>query len=291
MNVRFRCKCPSLLYSSRSTADVLRQTATWSPATGRIRYGFHLNNSRICSASSRIVRFLCLLPRPAQFRPILYIPQYVTKNLFLNDTSPNTIRRAPVPFGYGAGWVPEPTWSTWRRENSWPYWDSNSDLSIVQPVATHYTDCATPAPSQSGKEFKFKVKNLNVGMLEILKVLKNMTFGDITFTHISEEVSSPSSGSKSKSIKNQQGDFRLLIAWIDVRPWRWWRYFYSKRLWLPDYTTSHLIAMRTCILVCIMLVKFSASKSWLHSRNLVLKKETVGRGSTMALKILQWYWR
>jgi hypothetical protein len=28
----------------------------------------------------------------------------------------------------------------WRRENSWPYRDSNSDLSVVQPVYSRYTD-------------------------------------------------------------------------------------------------------------------------------------------------------
>jgi hypothetical protein len=28
----------------------------------------------------------------------------------------------------------------WRRENSWPYWDSNSDPSVVQPVDSRYTD-------------------------------------------------------------------------------------------------------------------------------------------------------
>jgi hypothetical protein len=34
----------------------------------------------------------------------------------------------------------------WRRENSWPYRDSNSGLSVVQPAASRYTDCAIPAP-------------------------------------------------------------------------------------------------------------------------------------------------
>jgi hypothetical protein len=33
-----------------------------------------------------------------------------------------------------------------RGENSWPYRDSNSDLSVVQPVASRYTDYAIPAP-------------------------------------------------------------------------------------------------------------------------------------------------
>jgi hypothetical protein len=49
-----------------------------------------------------------------------------------------------VPIGQEAGWAPEPVWTTWRRENSWPYRDSNSDPSVVQPICSHYTDCAIP---------------------------------------------------------------------------------------------------------------------------------------------------
>jgi hypothetical protein len=47
--------------------------------------------------------------------------------------------------GYEAGWALEPVWTTWRSENSCPYWDSNSDPLVVQPVASRYTDCAIPA--------------------------------------------------------------------------------------------------------------------------------------------------
>jgi hypothetical protein len=47
----------------------------------------------------------------------------------------NSGERAPGTH-YGGGWVaPEPVCRTCRRENSWPYRDSNTDSSLVQPVA------------------------------------------------------------------------------------------------------------------------------------------------------------
>jgi hypothetical protein len=54
-----------------------------------------------------------------------------------------TIRKEPpVLIGQEAGWTPKPVWGTWRGENSCLHQDSNSDPSIVQPVASRYTDCA-----------------------------------------------------------------------------------------------------------------------------------------------------
>jgi hypothetical protein len=41
--------------------------------------------------------------------------------------------------------TPEPVWMTWRRENDSPYRDSNSDPSVIQPVASRYTYYAIPA--------------------------------------------------------------------------------------------------------------------------------------------------
>jgi hypothetical protein len=43
-------------------------------------------------------------------------------------------------------WVdPRAGRTLWRRENSWPYRYSNSDPSVVQSVASRYTDWAIPA--------------------------------------------------------------------------------------------------------------------------------------------------
>jgi hypothetical protein len=51
-----------------------------------------------------------------------------------------------VPIGCEVGLAPEPVWKTWKKENSWPYRDPNSDHSFVQPVASRYTDWSIPAP-------------------------------------------------------------------------------------------------------------------------------------------------
>jgi hypothetical protein len=41
------------------------------------------------------------------------------------------------------------SWSGWRgEENSLPYQDLNCDLTVVQPVASRYTNCAILAPTE-----------------------------------------------------------------------------------------------------------------------------------------------
>jgi hypothetical protein len=54
-------------------------------------------------------------------------------------------KETTVPISWEVGWSPEPVWTIWRSYNSLPYRDSNSDLSVVHPVASRYTDYATKA--------------------------------------------------------------------------------------------------------------------------------------------------
>jgi hypothetical protein len=51
------------------------------------------------------------------------------------------------------GWVgPRASLDNMRRENSWPYWDSELDPLVIQLIASHYTDCAIPALRHKNKK-------------------------------------------------------------------------------------------------------------------------------------------
>jgi hypothetical protein len=76
----------------------------------------------------------------------VYIHIFLTSALLRGEWSPAALspgKEPPVSIGYEAVWAPEPVWTTQRRENSWPYRDSNSDPLVVQPVARRCTDYAT----------------------------------------------------------------------------------------------------------------------------------------------------
>jgi hypothetical protein len=54
-------------------------------------------------------------------------------------------KEPPVYIVYEAEWVLEPVWTTWRQ-SFWPYRGSNSDSSVIQLVASRYTDYAIRPP-------------------------------------------------------------------------------------------------------------------------------------------------
>jgi hypothetical protein len=49
--------------------------------------------------------------------------------------------------------APEPVWMTWSGENPYPYRDSNSDPSAVQPVVSRYSDYVIPAQQVEAMNF------------------------------------------------------------------------------------------------------------------------------------------
>jgi predicted membrane protein len=57
--------------------------------------------------------------------------------------------RAPSTPWIGALCAPEPVSTTWRKDNFWEYRDLNSDPSVVEPIATRYTECAIPASTRA----------------------------------------------------------------------------------------------------------------------------------------------
>jgi hypothetical protein len=51
-------------------------------------------------------------------------------------------KEPPALIGKQAGWAPETLWTTCIGKKSFPYRDSNFNLSAVQPVASRCTDWA-----------------------------------------------------------------------------------------------------------------------------------------------------
>jgi hypothetical protein len=50
---------------------------------------------------------------------------------------------------------PKPVWTTWRKENSWTYRDSNSEISVVQPLPGRYTDYAIPNNNNNNNKYDY----------------------------------------------------------------------------------------------------------------------------------------
>jgi hypothetical protein len=73
-------------------------------------------------------------------------------------------RFIPKEIAPGNHWIrgcegPEPVWTMWRGENSWPQRDLNSDSSVVKPLASRYADCIILASQTSKYQGQFCVWN------------------------------------------------------------------------------------------------------------------------------------
>jgi hypothetical protein len=55
-----------------------------------------------------------------------------------------------------------PQSQTWRWENSWPYRHSDSNPSVIQPLASHYTNCANLASINNTVTANFTVISVTV---------------------------------------------------------------------------------------------------------------------------------
>jgi hypothetical protein len=68
-------------------------------------------------------------------------------------------KEPPVPLGQEGGWSPEKFWTikipSSRR-------NSNPDHSIVQPVASRYTDRAIPDPKFEGQKHKYRYVKISL---------------------------------------------------------------------------------------------------------------------------------
>jgi hypothetical protein len=75
-----------------------------------------------------------------------------TSALVLGDLhAPAALPQRKAPGTYcieGCVWAQETVWTIQRSENSWPYLVSNSDYSVLHPVASRCTYCASPVLSQ-----------------------------------------------------------------------------------------------------------------------------------------------
>jgi hypothetical protein len=57
------------------------------------------------------------------------------------------IRFTPAEKNLGTyGWIPEPVWTTRKKEKILELTGTRTPTSVFQPIASRYTDCATPVP-------------------------------------------------------------------------------------------------------------------------------------------------
>jgi hypothetical protein len=59
----------------------------------------------------------------------------------LNATAALPLGKEPlVPNVVEVVWAPEPVWTIWKSENSWPYRNLNPDPLVAKPIVSRYTN-------------------------------------------------------------------------------------------------------------------------------------------------------
>jgi hypothetical protein len=77
-----------------------------------------------------------------------------------------------------------------EKKKFFPYRDSNSDFSVVQPVASHYTNCPIPA-LKNNVLLAHLVNNsfaIQKYLVDIAFLIKEMSVGSTTVIHFTYEV-------------------------------------------------------------------------------------------------------
>jgi hypothetical protein len=110
---------------------------------------------------------------------------------------------------------------TWRRENTLPYWDSNSDPAVVQPVASRYTDYATLCIAQYYFTSSCPTQCIGLGLKNFKERKRNECFPEVVVATVGIALE-PSHGLIiTPNIKEQnlfqgpvpKSNFREMVTW------------------------------------------------------------------------------
>jgi hypothetical protein len=93
-----------------------------------------------------------------------WVVRFTTQPLYPQGKGPST--------HWIGGWVdPRVVWTTCRKENSWPYQDSNSDPSVVYTIASRYIDWAILATQNWVKKVRSSLEVQLTTNTDIWKLL------------------------------------------------------------------------------------------------------------------------
>jgi hypothetical protein len=120
-------------------------------------------------------------------------------------------------------WAPELVWTTWRKESSCPYRDTNSEITAVQPAASRYTNWAIPAPV-----WQCSYQLLNFSVLLILRWSHQGRWDghvDLIWAVGNRVTYKTLNGEPEGNIhlENLDVDGRIILSGRLLSPWKWTR--------------------------------------------------------------------